>query len=585
VENVRKLLPPVCPDGIADAPEMGGRTAMIARAVRAGVLVLAWLLPCASLSAQPAIRPDVDPGQVQKRIPAPMAPEPALPELRLPAPAAAPLAAPLRFVLAGVTIDGVTVFDAAALTPLYEDYLAREIGTGDVERILQRITATYRDAGYFLSRAIALPQALDHGVLQVTVVEGYVRRVVFRDARPGDDERLARYFVEAVQDRPARLAPVERALLLADDLPGVHLRPSLVPVDERAGVYDLVVDVDYVAFSGFASFDNRGTESLGPWQTQLSGSVNSLIRPFDLVQLSVFTTANRPRELVSTELLYDTPLDSAGTRFALSLARTNLKPGGSLTSADIDGSAMRYAARLTRPIMRGREQSLWLGLAFDALDSAESQTGATLFDDRLRVLRASATYLINDGSNANAASLEASRGLGILGASPAGSANLSRTNGRSDFSKVVANLTRQQTLDEHWGAQIALAGQKAAQPLLLPEQFPLGGARFGRAYDPAEIVGDDAVAGSVELRYGQFVESRLARSYQLYAFSDFGVVWNIGVSDSTRRQSLASVGGGIRLGLLQNVAANLEIAKALTRRVAAEGGKPVRVFISLSAPF
>ena len=233
-------------------------------AARASVLALAWLLPCASLHAQQSSRPEIDPGQVQKRIVPPPAPEPPLPALRLPAPIAAPLAAPQRFVLAGVTIEGATVFDAAALAPVYEEFLAREIGTGEIERILQRITDKYRDAGYFLSRAIALPQALDQGVLHVSVIEGYVRRVAFRDARPGDDERLARYFAEAVESRPARLAPVERALLLAEDLPGIHLRPSLVAVDEPAGVYDLVIAVDYAAFSGFGLLDNRGTESLGP---------------------------------------------------------------------------------------------------------------------------------------------------------------------------------------------------------------------------------------------------------------------------------------------------------------------------------
>jgi hemolysin activation/secretion protein len=121
--------------------------------------------------------------------------------------------------------------------------------------------------------------------------------------------------------------------------------------------------------------------------------------------------------------------------------------------------------------------------------------------------------------------------------------------------------------------------------LLLPEQFALGGARFGRAYDPAEITGDDAVAGSLELRYGRFVESRFLRSYQLYAFYDVGAVWNQDVSDGTQRQSLASAGGGIRLALPQDFAASLEIAKALTRRVAAEGDKPVRVFVSVSASF
>ena len=246
---------------------------------------------------------------------------------------------------------------------------------------------------------------------------------------------------------------------------------------------------------------------------------------------------------------------------------------------------MRYSARLSHPVIRSREQSLWLSAAFDALNSTESKTGLTLFDDRLRVLRVAATYALNDGDNANLATLEASQGLHALGASQAGDTNLSRANGRPDFTKFAASLTRQQRLVGPFDVQLAVAGQKAVQPLLLPEQFPLGGARFGRAYDPAEIVGDDAAAGSIELRYNGTVDNRLLRSYQLYTFSDFGTVWNMGVNDGTQRQSLASVGGGIRVGLPRNIAASLELDKALTRQVAAEGGKPVRVFVTLAVPF
>ena len=59
----------------------------------------------------------------------------------------------------------------------------------------------------------------------------------------------------------------------------------------------------------------------------------------------------------------------------------------------------------------------------------------------------------------------------------------------------------------------------------------------------------------------------------------------MGVSDATRHQSLASAGGGFRLFLPRDVVATLEIARPLTRIVAADGDKPVRMLASLSASF
>lgn len=557
--------------------------ATIARAA----IALAALLAYGEAGAQQAGRTEIDPGQVQKRILLPSEPVQPPSELRVPAPAPVTPRAPLRFVLTGVVIENASAFDAAALAPLYEPYLAQEIDLGDIENILQAITAKYRDAGYFLSRAVVRPQPLELGILHITMIEGYVRRVIVHDTDPSEEARLSSYFAAVIASRPLRLAPLERALLLVDDIPGLHVGPSLQAEDEESGAYDLILQLQRQRLAGFASFDNRGTESLGPWQAQLSGSVNSVFSAFDRLQLSVFDTPNRPTELFSTELFYDTPLDSIGTRLGLSIARTHLRPGGSLAPQDLDATAMSYAARITYPLFRSRNQSLWLSAGFDVLDSTEQSSGEPLFDDHLRVLRGTATYVgKDDAGNVDQAELKLSQGLRFLGASHPSDAGLSRSGGRADFTKIAGSLTRQQVLDEHWGAQLAIAGQKSAEPLLLSEQFALGGVPFGRGYDPAEIAGDDALVGSIEFRYGRFVESPVLRWYQLYGFYDLGTVWNMDAGGATsQRFSLASLGAGVRMTLQHDIAVSIEIAKPLTRRVAAEGGKPLRVFVSLSASF
>jgi hemolysin activation/secretion protein len=562
------------------------RAAARAALAAAIILFVTPALPGAA-DAQQSVRPEINPGQVQKRIPLPPERQQEPPELRVPAPAAAAPAAPLRFVLTGVVIDGATAFSPAALAPAYEPYLAREIGRDELQKILRAITDKYRTAGYFLSRAVAPPQPLTQGILRIRMIEGYVRRVRFENAEPDEAARLSLYFTGIVGRRPARLPPLERALLLVNDIPGLQVAPRLDAADERNGVYDLILHVRRRRIDGFASLDNRGTESLGPWETQLSASVNSLLSAFDRLQLSIFDTPNRPRELVSPEIFYGTPLDSRGTRLGLSVARTSLRPGGSLAAEDFDATAMRYAAQVTHPLLRSRDRSLWLGGGFDVLDSAERSGDAPVFDDHLRVLRVSANYADNDDvGNSNLAEIEVSQGLGFLGASQPSAVGLSRSGGRADFTKVAGSVTRRQMLGGRWGAQVDLAGQKSAAPLLLPEQFALGGARFGRAYDPAEIAGDDALAGSFELRYGGSVENPVLRSYQLYGFYDVGVIWNMEAGGAVAgRQSLASFGGGTRLALTHTIAANLELAKALTRQVAAENGKPLRAFFSISASF
>jgi hemolysin activation/secretion protein len=99
------------------------------------------------------------------------------------------------------------------------------------------------------------------------------------------------------------------------------------------------------------------------------------------------------------------------------------------------------------------------------------------------------------------------------------------------------------------------------------------------------VTGDDGLAGSLELRYGRSLGNAWFSSYQIYGFYDLGTVWNMAVSDAARRQSLASLGGGVRVTLMRGVTAAIELARPLTRTPAPEGNKAVRIFGSLSASF
>ena len=134
----------------------------------------------------------------------------------------------------------------------------------------------------------------------------------------------------------------------------------------------------------------------------------------------------------------------------------------------------------------------------------------------------------------------------------------------------------------------SIAAQKAGTTLLSGEEFSVGGARFGRGYDPAEISGSNGAAGSLELRYdGRISGLGPELTYQIYGFGDFGAVWTGDVDGGVQRDSLASAGMGVRFGLGGAYLAEIEAAKPLTRGVASEGNKNdmVRVFFRLNASF
>ena len=107
---------------------------------------------------------------------------------------------------------------------------------------------------------------------------------------------------------------------------------------------------------------------------------------------------------------------------------------------------------------------------------------------------------------------------------------VSRYGASSTFSVLNLGFTRYQTLSDAWSVKLSGAGQLASGPLFTSQQFYLGGAAFGRGYGSAEISGDNAMAGSLELRFDQKLNFKYLTGYQLYGFVDAGTAWNDGYS-------------------------------------------------------
>jgi hemolysin activation/secretion protein len=143
-------------------------------------------------------------------------------------------------------------------------------------------------------------------------------------------------------------------------------------------------------------------------------------------------------------------------------------------------------------------------------------------------------------------------------------------------------FTRYQTITDAWSVKFAAAGQSASGPLLLSQQFYLGGAAFGRGYGSAEISGDNGLAGSLEVRFDQKTNLRYWNGYQLYAFVDSGAVWNDGyrLNDGL---SLTSAGGGIRFLLWDDLTADLGVAVPLSYRAPDNEARHPRFLFTLSS--
>lgn len=569
-----------------------GIRALLGRLGQAAGVVMLFGLFISAANAQSLPGP-ANPGRIEQRFQPPSVPK-AAPEITIPGPEAPPPpeeALNITFTLHAVVLDNSTVYKPADLAPLTANLIGKKVSLVQIFGLRDAITAKYRRDGYILSQVIVPAQKAVDGVVHLQAVEGYVANVsVQGDAH--DSRGLINAMAEYIKAaRPLSAKVLERYVLLMQDIPGISVRTILRPAANAPGAADLDLVVAHRAVTGYASIDDRGSKAIGPLQAQAGIDFNSLFGRDDLTSLQV-ATVSPTKELQYVSLQHNEILTAEGTRLNLSATHSHSEPGGALVNLDPLGNSLTLRAGIDYPVIRSPSRTLRIGGAFTSLDNSVDLLGAQSSNDKVRYLSLTATYDVADtllGDSRPASTLinaELSRGLDILGATRTGSPNLSRANGHSDFTRLYADLTRNQTISGPFGLGFAAAAQVASVPLLSAEQFGLGGSRFGRGYEPSELTGDNGLAGSIEARYNLPVGNTSFINPQLYFFYDIGEVWNIDPAvGQPKSQSLASFGPGLRFDLAHQLSLEFELAKPLTRDIASRGNRHVRLLFSILARF
>jgi hemolysin activation/secretion protein len=487
-----------------------------------------------------------------------------------------------EFTLKAVDIEGVTAFPKADALACAEGLPGKTVGAIEIVELTQCVTRLYRERGFFLSRAVVPPQEVIDGVLKVRAIEGYIAAVAPTGISQADADGQ---FANTLSERPGRLATFERALLLLADRAGHRVTTSqLAPDPNDPARFTLVlgVEITHVAWRFYG--DNRGTEPHGPEQVLGSVALNALFGGSDRLAFQVFTAPTDTTELLYGDLNYARAWVNGAFWTEFGASASHSRDGDRPPILAPVSEVERIYGRVTVPILRARTQSLWTHLAFDARATEIYDLLAPDTDESMRTIRASANYTLILGDTRGDAMIELAQGLDIFGASENGDTGLTRADGRPRFTKVRLDATVQHKFSDRWEFAVTAAGQLADGALVAAEEFGGGGARFGRAYDYSEIVGDDGIAGSAELRWNwRDAFDKAVAHLQLYAYVDAVRIWNIGADPFQQDDaSLSSAGGGLRVTPIPGVLATIEAAKPWSRDVTAEGDRSPRIFVSFS---
>jgi hemolysin activation/secretion protein len=504
-----------------------------------------------------------------------------------PPPPPCPLAdSKLTFTLKSVEVRGAAGVSPAVVEGVYRSRVGQTLTVGGICEIRDRLSAVLFRHG-LLARVEVPEQRIADGVLRLDVTEARIVSVRVH----GDIGRVQDH-VESVLNKlkgmtPFDLDTAQRYLLLANDVPGVHVTAQLSPSPQGAGAVDLDVQVSRDPVNTSVSVQNTGSRALGRWSALGRADLNSFTPLGERTTLILYSTLFDDEQQV-IQGIEAVRLGSSGLYAQGSAAYGVTHPGDTLAPLHLDGKSLVITGELDYPLVRLKRADLTLGAGFDYVDQKTdvgSGGGVPLTDDHLRVfwLRAqgdAAHQFVNGMSVSASGELDVRQGVDSLGASRAGTADLSHIGGRPAAGDIrfagEGHFYPRRWID--LSAQVA--AQYADSPLLTYEQLEAGNLTIGRGYDPAALSGDRGALAEFKGQLGPFPLTRFAQ-FAPYGFYDLGYVEVLGVASEDR--TIHSVGAGLLVQLPYGLRVDVAYAQPENRTfIAAPSLPPSRVLVQIS---
>ena len=445
---------------------------------------------------------------------------------------------------AGVTVNvksfqlsGHRLLSTDELMPALVEFIGRTLDFAGLQRATDAVAAIYLKSGW-LARVYLPEQDISEGTITLQVVESRFAglRLEGEPSKRVLASNIQAFFEEQQKaGEPLNTLALDRALLLADDLPGISIAGTLVP-GQAEGETGLVIQTsDEALIYGEVSLDNTGARTTGSNRVMLNMNINSPGNHGELINATSLHTQGSNY----LRLSLNGPVGYNGLRFGVNASTMNYKVidgPSSLLGLNIQGNSRSMGMDWSFPVVRQRMRNLYFSGGLDNKRFYNDNINKTIdpksyADYESNSLRLGFSGNVFDdlgGGGANSASLQLMRG------------QLDRVKAHTQidtlgrgYIKLNYTLSRQQSLTKDHSLLLNLQGQHATQLLDSSERFYAGGVNSVRAYPASEQGGDRGQVLTAEWRW------RLDSSLVLTAFADTGRV----VSLPRTSESAANLSG------------------------------------------
>lgn len=452
-----------------------------------------------------------------------------------------------RFALKRIDFTRSELIDEGELRAMAAGLEGREVALSEVQALVDRINALYRDRGVPTAQAVLPAQEVADGTLTIKLVEGRVGQIEM-EGNASTSADFIRARIGQKQGDLADVAALERGMLRFNRSQDVQLRAELKPGAKFAET-DIALKVTEPPRHEFRLFsDSAGSHATGVYRVGAFYQNRSLLGFRDALGVTLIGADGHEGRALS----YSFPLGTQGTRLTLSWFNDHTRiVNGPFQPLRIRGESTAWTALAKHPLLLGSNYQL------DLLGGAKTRKTESWISGRL--------FQSTDIDDVS---------LGLDGQwweqDRIWSASITWSNGKAhpiddvvstSFAIWRGQLRRVQDFGNGWSLQNALSFQYTRdENLTSSEQFLIGGEGTVRGYQTGLFSGDKGLTASVELHHPLPQPPVAPVRTSGFLFLDYGAAQPFRPVGSSRgTDTLASYGWGVNANINDRTSVRLTL--------------------------
>ena len=469
-----------------------------------------------------------------------------------------------HFLLQKINFEGNTKIPSEELEKLGLEVLGEDVFFDELLEVCQKVTNYYRAKGYLTSYATVPPQRIVDGVATIRIVESKVGEMNIEGEKWTREWYLRHIIMGKAGLREGDVfnaKNLQRAMKEINKEDYVQVQTEVERQAEGDENTTITLNVrDRFPVNLNFSYDDYGRSYTGSQRVSFLVGMDNLTGLGDKIYGGTILSSGATGWMAG----YSFPVSSYGTRLSFDFSDSHVRLGGPYKNLNVKGNAQSYFFKLTQPIIQTAKSDL---IFYTGYDYVNANTSANIAGNPLRL----SNYNLNVWRSGLYGMTDDNYGrwLGNLGVDFGMGGDGHGAIQDTTFFKVTAGATRVQRLFGRSMGIVRVNGQYSPNKLFAAEQMQMGGPYTLRGYQPAELIGDYGVTGTVEYRFPvPFLDRILPKvdeRLKLAVFYDWGWLGENGGIYNYPQQFLHSVGFGTYVNFTDWLTAQVGVGFPLGR--------------------